>query len=106
MITIVSVYVLIIQILKLVYLIFEPRFLSSKMFGPPKTKIMLAAYYLLAIIFLLLLILDGLGVISFQVEEVKNIVLPTVKITTWIIFIFGGILIGAMANLLSKKKSD
>ncbi|MBX2932053.1 MAG: hypothetical protein KF781_08920 [Chitinophagaceae bacterium] len=45
-------YVLAIQLLRIVYLLFRPKFLNERRFGIPQTKIMMLAYYVLATYFL------------------------------------------------------
>lgn len=90
--TIVSIYVLIIQLLKLIYLIFKPKFLNSERFGPPKSKIMLAAYYVIAIFCLLLLILEEFNIIRIEIVESNDIQFPIIDTTLWLLFLIGGLL--------------
>jgi hypothetical protein len=61
----ITIYVLILQFLKLIYLFFKPKFLSEKRFGSPKSKLMISAYYLIAICFILEILLRKLGYTFF-----------------------------------------
>ena len=60
-----SVLVLFIQLVKLVWLWFRPAFLKSWGFDRPESKLMLSAYYLLAILVLTAFVADQLGYIKF-----------------------------------------
>lgn len=60
-----SAFILVHQLLKLIYLLFEPKFMGKERFGPPKSKMMIAAYYIVAIFMLTLFLLDSLDVIVF-----------------------------------------
>ena len=60
-----SVLVLFIQLVKLVWLWFRPAFLKRAGFDRPESKLMLSAYYLLAILVLTAFVADQLGYIKF-----------------------------------------
>ncbi len=60
-----SILVLLIQLVKLVWLLFRPAFLKRAGFDRPESKLMLSAYYLLAILVLAAFIADQLGYIKF-----------------------------------------
>ena len=64
-----SVFILGHQILKLVYLIFEPKIMNPVRFGPPKSKLMIGAYYIMAIAMLVFYVLDKLDVIVFIAKK-------------------------------------
>ena len=60
-----SMLVLLIQLVKLVWLWFQPAFLKRAGFDRPESKLMLSAYYLLAILVLAAYVADQLGYITF-----------------------------------------
>lgn len=60
-----SLLVLLIQLLKLVWLWFNPAFLKKAGFDRPESKLMLTAYYLLTTLVLAAVVADQLGYIKF-----------------------------------------
>lgn len=46
------------QLLRIIYLLLKPKFLSPEWFGTPKTKAMLFAYYVVTLYFLITVIID------------------------------------------------
>lgn len=60
-----SILVLLIQLVKLVWLWFRPAFLKKAGFDRPESKLMMSAYYLLAILVLAAYVADQLGYIKF-----------------------------------------
>jgi hypothetical protein len=54
-----------IQLVKLVWLWFRPAFLKKAGFDRPESKLMLSAYYLLAMLVLAAFVADQLGYIRF-----------------------------------------
>ncbi|KIC90648.1 hypothetical protein [Flavihumibacter sp. ZG627] len=63
---IVTAYVFMLTLLKLVYLLFKPKFLNPSRFGPP-SKLMMSVYYITILFFLLLFILSRLDIITIQI---------------------------------------
>ena len=60
-----SMLVLLIQLVKLIWLWFQPAFLKKAGFDRPESKLMLTAYYLLATLVLAAFVADQLGYIKF-----------------------------------------
>ena len=60
-----SILVLLIQLVKLVWLWFRPAFLKKTGIDRPESKLMLSAYYLLAMLVLAAFVADQLGYIKF-----------------------------------------
>ncbi|MEJ7625530.1 MAG: hypothetical protein WKF35_01610 [Ferruginibacter sp.] len=63
-IIIISSYVAFLQIFKIIYTLFKPKFLNPERFGPPKTKLMLVAYYLVALFFVVMMIIEKIEYLS------------------------------------------
>lgn len=57
-------YLILRQLLKFIYLWVSPRFLSESEYGPPKSKLNISIYYLLAIFLFTIFFLEELGVID------------------------------------------
>jgi len=100
----ISIYVLILQILKIVYLLFKPKFLNAERFGPPKSKGMLLAYYLIALFFLIIFILDKLRFINVEIKNLDNPSLPSFPDSQgwWFILIFA-LIGGTLSPYILKK---
>ncbi len=67
---IVTAYVFMLTLLKLIYLLFKPKFLNPSRFGPP-SKLMMSVYYITILFFLLLFILSRLDIITIQITTNK-----------------------------------
>jgi len=68
---ILTIYIIILHLLKITYLLFEPKFLNAERFGPP-SKFMLLVYYLIIICFLVVLVLEKLGVLQINITQIDK----------------------------------
>ena len=68
---IVTIYVIILLLLKTVYLLFKPKFLNPERFGPP-SKYMLLVYYIVIIFFLLILTLEKLNILKIEITQIND----------------------------------
>lgn len=66
-IAIVTVYVIILTLLKLVYVLFQPKWLSPARFGPP-SRMMMAVYYVVTLMVLALLLLWKLEFLAIDIS--------------------------------------
>ncbi len=66
-IAIVSIYVLVLTLLKLVYVIFQPKWLSPARFGPP-SRVMMAVYLLVTLLVLAILLLSKLEFLAIDIS--------------------------------------
>lgn len=86
---ILTIYVIVLQLLKIIYLLFKPKFLNAERFGPP-SKYMLLAYYILAMFFLTILTLEKLNILKIEITQISGlskIEFPSSNNILWIIII-------------------
>lgn len=57
-------FIILQQVLKLIYLWFSPPFMDKNLFGPPKSKLSISVYYLLTTFLFLVFFLEKLGIID------------------------------------------
>jgi protein-S-isoprenylcysteine O-methyltransferase Ste14 len=66
--SILAFMVIIMHILRLIYLFFEPKFLNHKIFHPPMSKLGYAIYYSALIVLLLAFEIHKLGIAKIFVD--------------------------------------
>ncbi|HVT83916.1 MAG TPA: hypothetical protein VHD35_01875 [Chitinophagaceae bacterium] len=69
---IITIYVIVLQVLKVIYLLFKPKFLNPVRFGPP-SKYMLLAYYIIVIFVLLLFTLEKLNILKIEITQISDV---------------------------------
>jgi hypothetical protein len=99
---IISIIVFILHILKIVYVLFEPKFLNPERFGPPKTKLLLILYYLMAIFFLLTAILEHLGVLRIEMEFTGEYSFNFTNGNALLIILISGLVLGTLIPFVVK----
>jgi hypothetical protein len=92
-IAIVTIYVIILQLLKIIYLLFKPKFLNVERFGPP-SKYMLLVYYLVVTFLLVILTLEKLEILQIEIKQTNNAPLFQIPSDKSLIIV---LLIGALA---------
>ena len=98
---IVTIYATILHILKIIHLLFKPKFLSVERFGPP-SKFMLLVYYLFILFFIIVLMLDSLGFIQIEIKQ--SSITPTFRYEKGLIYtLFIGILAATIHVIIDYK---
>lgn len=109
---IITAYVLVLSLIKLVYLLFRPKFISSEKFGPPTSRVELFGYYIVFIFFLLLTVLQGIGVIRIEIINTGTVSLPAFNqdwntiILVTLVGIVAASVVPFILRLFSKQRRD
>ncbi len=51
-------YVAVLQVLRIIFILFQPKFMNPDRFGPPKTKFLMFSYYLVTLYFLITIMIE------------------------------------------------